>query len=65
MAMTFKFKRGANVVVTMRNGNTIQGKVKDDQVNFCTYKDQYDVEYSQNGKSLILIGVPESAITLA
>ena len=65
MAMTFKFQRGASVVVTMRNGNKIEGKVKDAHVNFCTFKDQYDVEYYQDGKSMILICVPESAISLA
>ncbi len=62
--MTFKYQRGTKVSVSLRNGKSIKGTVKDAHVNFCTFRDEYDIDYKDGGKSLTLICVPERAISI-
>lgn len=59
-----KFKIGDNVIVTKSDGSTIQGVIRDCDLNLTNAKLQYDVDYSVNGKQLTVIGVPERAIEL-
>ena len=60
----FKFKRGQLVTVTNRDGEKFHGKIKSADVNLCTYRNQYDVDYMYKGRLWTTIGVPESAINL-
>lgn len=64
MATPNKFKKGDKVMVTRRNGETINGTINDWDYNACTFDIQYDVDYMKEGKIFTLICVPETAITL-
>lgn len=55
---------GTQVIVTMKNGTSIEGKIVGGDYNFCTFKKEYNVEYIKDGKTWTMFFVPESAITI-
>lgn len=64
---TFKFEIGNQVKVTKKDGSTFNGKIKSSEINACTYKKEYDVLYFDKAlnREMRMMGVPETAITLA
>ena len=58
----FRYTKGDKVMVTRRNGEVISGVVVDADINLCTYKNEYCVDYEQDGRTLTMICVPEKAI---
>ncbi len=61
--MKQEFTKGENVVVTMKDGNKINGTIVRCDVNFCTFKDEYEIDYVKDGKVCTMICVPASAIS--
>ena len=62
----FKFNKGDKVKVTQRNGRTLTGVVRGADINLCTYKPQYDVDFTaHDGKDMTLVGVLEDSMELA
>jgi small nuclear ribonucleoprotein (snRNP)-like protein len=63
----FKFQIGNQVVITMKDGSTVNGKVKSFEVNPFNYKKEYDVTYfdTERNREMRMMGVPEPAMALA
>lgn len=57
-----RFKKGDKVIVTSKS-TCVQGVIKDVYTNFCTFKDEYSIDYKKNGKTWTMICIPENAIT--
>lgn len=55
---------GTQVIVTMKNGTSIDGKIVDGDYNVCTFEKEYMIEYIKDGKTWTMLCVPESAITI-
>lgn len=62
--MDAKFHEGQKVRITQKNGETIDGVIRDWDYNCCTFERQYSVDYLKDGKDWIMIGVPEDCIEL-
>lgn len=62
--MKATFERGQEVRVTNRNGETVEGVIRDWDYNCCTFDVQYDVDYVKDGNVWTLICVPEECIEL-
>lgn len=62
----FKFQIGNEVTITMKDGNTVNGKIKYFEINPFTYKKEYEALYfdTARNKEMRLMGIPESAIAL-
>lgn len=60
-----KFIVGTSVIVTLRNGEEIHGKIVSVDTNLCTWEGEYSVDYVKEGKLRTIIGVPASNIRLA
>jgi len=58
----FRFNKGDKVMVTKRNGEVQNGVIRDADYNLCTYKNEYSVDYEEDGRTLTMICVPEEAI---
>ena len=43
--MEAKFKKGQSVRITKRNGETIDGIVRDWDYNICTFGREYNIDY--------------------
>lgn len=62
---TIKFNKGDKVNVLRNNGNLyITGTISGTHTNFCTFKQEYDVDYEVDGKTLTMICIPEKNIQL-
>lgn len=59
-----EFKKGQSVVVTTKNGK-VEGTISGVDMNVCTFKVDYSVDYLKDGKTWTMIGVPARAIELA
>ena len=57
-----KYNKGDKVRVTKRDGEVLEGVVRDADYNLCTFKPQYCVDYEQEGHTWTMMCVPESAI---
>ena len=55
---------GTQVIVTMKNGTSIEGKIVGGDYNVCTFKKEYEVLLFDMVGCRTMIGVPESAITI-
>ena len=64
MATPNTFKKGDKVTVTKRNGETLTGVISACDMNYCTFKTEYCVDYQKDGKTCTLMCVPQTAITL-
>ncbi len=62
MANSIKFQRNQRVNVVKNGKVMVTGTITDTHTNFCTYEQEYDVDYDKDGKTWTLICVPESAI---
>lgn len=62
--MEAKFKKGESVRITGKNGDIINGVVKDWDYNCCTFIREYDIDYMKNGQVWTMICVPEDRIEL-
>ena len=60
--MEVKFKKGQSVRITKRNGEIIDGIVRDWDYNICTFVREYNIDYMKNGQVWTVICVPEDAI---
>lgn len=60
-----KFIVGTNVMVTLRDGKEIHGKIVSVDTNLCTWEGEYGVDYVKEGKIWTIMGVPASNIRLA
>lgn len=60
-----KFIVGTSVVVTLRDGKEIHGTIASIDINLCTFKEQYSVNYVEHNKIRTIICVPASNIKLA
>jgi hypothetical protein len=58
---TAKFNKGQSVVVTTKNGK-VEGTISGVDMNACTFETEYSVNYSKEGKTWTMIGVPARAI---
>jgi len=58
----YRYTKGDRVRVTRRGGEVIDGVVRDAGINLCTYKNEYSVDYEDDGRTLTMICVPEEAI---
>lgn len=47
--MEVKFKKGQSVRITKRNGEIIDGIVRDWDYNICTFVREYNIDYMKNG----------------
>ena len=56
------FKKGQSVRITKRNGEVIDGVIRDWDYNICTFGREYDVDYMKDGQVWTVICVPENAI---
>ena len=63
----FKFQIGNQVVITMKDGSIVNGKVKSFEINPFNYKKEYDVTYfdTERNREMRMMGVPEPAMALA
>ena len=59
--MEVKFKKGQSVRITKRNGEIIDGIVRDWDYNICTFVREYNIDYMKNGQVWTVICVPEDA----
>ena len=57
--MEVKFKKGQSVRITKRNGEIIDGIVRDWDYNICTFVREYNIDYMKNGQVWTVICVPE------
>ena len=48
--MEAKFKKGQSVRITKRNGEVIDGVIRDWDYNICTFGREYDVDYMKDGQ---------------
>ena len=48
--MEVKFKKGQSVRITKRNGEIIDGIVRDWDYNICTFVREYNIDYMKNGQ---------------
>ena len=48
--MEAKFKKGQSVRITKRNGEIIDGIVRDWDYNICTFVREYNIDYMKNGQ---------------
>ena len=48
--------------ITKRNGEIIDGIVRDWDYNICTFVREYNIDYMKNGQVWTVICVPEDAI---
>lgn len=64
---TFKFQKGNQVVITMKDGSTVNGKVRSFEVNPFNFKKEYEVDYfdTERNRNMLMMGVPEPAMALA
>lgn len=61
-----KFIVGTSVIVTLRDGKEIRGKIVGVDINLRTQEEgEYSVDYVNEGKLWTIIGVPASNIRLA
>ena len=60
--MEAKFKKGQSVRITKRNGEVIDGVIRDWDYNICTFGREYNVDYMKDGQVWTVICVPEDAI---
>lgn len=60
-----KFIVGTNVIVTLKNGEAIHGTIASLDTNWCTYEEEYSVDYVRYNEIWTIIGVPASNIKLA
>ena len=60
----FRYAKGDEVIVTRDNGEVLEGVVSDADINLCTYKPSYCVDYYRGGIPLTLICVPEEAMKI-
>ena len=60
--MEVKFKKGQSVRITKRNGEIIDGIVRDWDYNICTFVREYNKKKKKNGQVWTVICVPEDAI---
>ena len=60
-----KFIVGTSVIVTLKDGKEIHGTIASLDTNWCTYKEEYSVNYVKHNKIWTIIGVPASNIKLA
>ena len=60
-----KFIVGTSVIVTLKNGGVIHGTIASLDTNWCTYEEEYSVNYVKHNKIWTIIGVPASNIKLA
>lgn len=60
-----KFIVGTSVIVTLRDGKEIHGKIVSVDTNLCTWEEEYSVDYVKEEKLWTIIGVPASNIRLA
>ena len=58
----YRYTKGDRVRVTRRNGEVVDGVVRNADINLCTYKNEYSVDYEDDGRTLTMICVPEEAI---
>ena len=58
----YRYTKGDRVRVTRRNGEVVDGVVRNADINLCTYKNEYSVDYEEDGRTLTMICVPEEAI---
>lgn len=49
--MEAKFKKGQSVRITKRNGEVIDGVIRDWDYNICTFGREYNVDYTKDGRS--------------
>jgi hypothetical protein len=58
------FEIGTKVIVTRNNGTQIEGTISNWDVNVCTFKTEYDVDYfnPERGTVYTMIGIPKEAI---
>lgn len=50
--MEAKFKKGQSVRITKRNGEVIDGVIRDWDYNICTFGREYNVDYMKDGPGL-------------
>lgn len=60
--MEAKFKKGQSVRITKRNGEVIDGVIRDWGYNICTFGCEYNVDYMKDCQVWTMICVPEDAI---
>lgn len=60
--MEARFKKGQSVRIIKRNGETIDGIVRDWDYNVCTFGREYNIDYMKDGQIWTVICVPENAI---
>lgn len=60
-----KFIVGTSVIVTLRDGKEIHGKIVSVDTNLCTWEEEYSADYVKEEKLWTIIGVPASNIRLA
>lgn len=60
--MEAKFKAGQQVRVTRKNGEIVEGAIRDWDYNCCTFEQEYDLDYLKDGKTWTIIGIPEANI---
>ena len=60
--MEAKFKKGQSVRITKRNGEVIDGVIRDWDYNICSFGREYNVDYMKDGQVWTVICVPEDAI---
>lgn len=60
-----KFIVGTSVIVTLKNGKEIHGTIATQNINICTWEEEYSVNYVKHNKIWTIIGVPASNIKLA
>ena len=60
-----KFIVGTNVIVTLKNGEVIHGTIVSLDTSWCTYEEEYSVNYVKHNKIWTITGVPASNIKLA
>lgn len=58
----FRFNKGDKVVVAGRNTGVIVGVIRDADINLCTFKNEYCVDFEEDGRLKTAMCVPESAI---
>ena len=60
--MEAKFKKGQSVRITKRNGEVIDGVIRDWDYNICSFGCEYNVDYMKDGQVRTVICIPEDAI---
>lgn len=60
-----KFIVGTSVIVTLRDGKKIHGTIASLDTNWCTWEEEYSVNYVKQNKIWTITGVPAANIKLA